>query len=177
VLTSIPTPAPTPEKTPTAAVPPTPTPPPTLGCPTADAEGTVSPAVAIYSITFVVNGVEQTVDDTNPLRASVGDQVQVKEVGICPVEPFGGSGGSVYVEFDPVDQNGQVIAPEVKGTRAVGVTPGFTNVPGAKVLWTIGDWRHISVVTVHYPPGGGTQNPNCEGGACEVDDRVIVPIE
>jgi len=176
--TPILTPSPTPEETPMATLPPTLTPLPTPVCPTADAEGTVSPAVAIYSITFVVNGAEQVVNDTGSLRASPGTQVQVREVTICSAEPFEGSGGSVYVEFDPVDQNGQVIASEVKGTRAVGVTPGFTSIPGPDYTWTIGDnWRHLSVVTVHYPPGGGTQNSNCEGGACEVDDRVIVPIE
>jgi len=140
------------------------TPVPTLACPTADAEGTVSPAVAIYSITFVVNGVEQVVNDANWLQASAGDQVRVREVTICSVGPFEGSGGRVYVEFDPVDQSGQVIVSEVRGTRAVGVTSGFTNMPGPDYTWTVGNWRHFSVVTVHYPPGGGTQNPNCEGG-------------
>jgi len=177
-LTPIPTPSPAPEGAPTVALSPTPTPPPTLVCPTADAEGTVSPAIAIYSITFVVDGVEQVVNDTSSLRASPGARVQVKEVAICSVEPFEGSGGSVYVEFDPVNQSGQVMASEVKGTRAVGATSGFTSIPGPGYTWTIsGNWRHLSVVTVHYPPGGGTQNPNCEGGLCEVDDRVIVPIE
>jgi len=175
--TSAPPVAAVPTEAPASPSPPTPTPAPALACPTADAEGTVAPAVAIYSITFAVNGVEQIVNDTTPLRASAGDQLQVKEVTICPVEPFGGRGGNVYVEFDPVDQSGQVVASDVKGTRAVGVTSGFTNIPGPPVSWTIGDWRHISVVTVHYPPGGGTQNPGCEGGLCEVDDRMIVPIQ
>jgi len=173
----IPTPSPAPEETPTVALPPTLTSQPTLVCPTADAEGTVLPAVAIYAITFVVDSVEQVVNDVGSLRASPGAQVQVREVTICSVEPFEGNGGSVYVEFDPVDQSGQVIASEVKGTRAVRVVPDFTSIPGSGVTWTIGDWRHISVVTVHYPPGGGTQNPGCEGGLCEVDDRVIVRIE
>lgn len=175
--TPIPTPSPAPEETLTETLPPTLTLLPTLVCPTADAEGTVSPAVAIYSITFVVDGVEQVVNDVGLLRASPGAQVQVREVVICSVEPFEGNGGSVYVEFDPVDHSGRVIASKVRGTRAVGVTSGFTNVPGSGVLWTIGNWRHISVVTVHYPSGDRTKNPRCEGGLCEVDDRVIVPIE
>lgn len=175
-FTPISTPSLMPEDTPTATFTSTFTPVPTLACPTADAEGTVSPAVAIYFITFVVNGVEQVVNDANWLQASAGDQVRVREVTICSVEPFEGSGGQAYVEFDPVDQSGRVIASEVRGTRAVGVTSGFTNIPGPDYTWTVGNWRHFSVVTVHYPPGG-TQNPNCEGGLCEVDDRVIVPIE
>lgn len=121
-----------------------------------------------------MNGVEQIVRDGNSLRASVGDQVQARKVTIC-VGPFTGAGGNVYVEFDPVDTGGQVIASEVRGTRTVGVTPGFTTIPGPDVAWTSSNWRHISVVTVHYPRGR-TQNPNCEGGLCEVDDRVIVPV-
>jgi len=154
---------------------PTPTPMPT--CPPADGEGTVPPAVAIYSIIFVVNDVEQVVRDDDALQASSGDSVWVREVTTC-VKPFEGSGGQVYVEFDPVDQNGQIIKPEVRDTQSVGVTSGFTSIPGPDYTWNIGDnWRHISVVSVHYPPGGGTQDPDCEDGACEVDDRVIVRIE
>ncbi len=167
------------QSTPTPGATSRPTPSPmsldTSACPPANAEGTVSPAVAIYSITFLVNGVEQVVRDSNALQALPGDQLLVKEVTICSGEPFEGNGGSVYVEFDPVDQNGQVIAPEVKGTQAVRVSSGFTTIPGPD-SWTIDNWRHLSVNSVHYPPGGGTQNPNCEGGICEVDDRVIVGL-
>jgi len=147
-----------------------------VSCPQTRAEGTVSPAVAISSITFVVDGAEQTVDDSGSLKASPGNLVEVKEVTIC-VDSFEGRGGQVYIEFDPVDTDGETVVSEIKGTRAVGVTSGFASVPGPGVPWTIGDWRQLSVVTVHYPPGGGTQNPDCEGGLCEVDDRVIVPIQ
>ncbi len=171
-----PTEEPTIEPTKEPTIEPTEEPTPRI-CPPANAEGTVSPAVAIYSITFVVNGEEQVVNDTNPLQASPVNQLLVKEVTICPVEPFGGNGGNVYIEFDPVDQNGIVIGPEVKGTQAVGVTSDFTIIPGPVYTWTIDNWRHLSVNSVHYPPGGGTQDPNCEGGICEVDDRVIVGIQ
>jgi hypothetical protein len=146
----------------------------------AEGEGTVSPAVAISSITFVVNdGVEQVVRGSGTLSASPGDEVRVAEVTIC-VGSFEGGGGVVYVEFDPVehdqtDPEGRIVADEVKGTGAAGVVSGFTAIPGPDHTWTIGEnWRHISVVTVHYPAGGGTENPACEGGICEVDDRVIV---
>jgi hypothetical protein len=174
--TPVSAPSPTPEKESTATLPPTLTPPSLLACPTADAEGTVPPAIAIYAITFVVDGVEQVVDDVNPLQALPGAQVQVKEVTICS-EPFEGDGGNVYVEFDPVNHNGQVTASEVMSTRAVRVIPGFINVSGPSVSWTISDWRHVSVVTVHYPSGGSTHNLSCERGTCEVDDRVIVPLQ
>jgi hypothetical protein len=149
-----------------------------VSCPTtANAEGTVSPAVAISSITFVVNGDEQVANDFGSPQVSSGDRVEVKEVTIC-VDLFKDTGGVVFVEFDPVDQGGKVIASEVRSTRVVAVAPDFTIIPGPDYTWTVGDnWQHISVVTVHYAPGGGTQNRHCEEGGCEVDDRVIVPIE
>lgn len=197
--TDVPTFTPTPELPIDTPVPPTDTPlpvtdtpipstdtppsPPSL-CPTADAEGTIAPAVAISSIMFVVNGVEQVVRDGDALQASSDDQVRVKEVTICPDQRFESSGGVVYIEFDPVEtdpadpQKGKLIVDEVKGTRVVQVTSGLTTVPGPDYTWTIGDsWRHISVITVHYPPDGGTQNPDCEGGFCEIDDRMIVGIQ
>jgi len=149
-----------------------------ISCPTmADAEGTASPAVAISSITFIVNGDEQIAHDFGSLQVSSSDRLEVKEVTIC-VDSFKDMGGAVFVEFDPVDQGGKVIAPEVRGTRSVAVIKGFTTIPGPDCTWTVGEnWRHISVVTVHWPPGGGTQNRHCEDGGCEVDDRMIVPIE
>jgi hypothetical protein len=179
IPTNTPILTPTPTAIPTNTPSPTPTLTPTPTCPLADAEGTIPPAVAISSITFIVNGVEQVVDDSGSLQASPGDQVRVREVTICPVDPFEGSGGQVYVEFDPVDQNGQVIASEVKGSRAVGVTPGFTSILGPDYTWTIGDnWRQISVSSVHYPaPPQTTENSTCEPetpNICEIDDRIIV---
>jgi len=150
-------------------------------CPTiADAAGTVPPSVAIASITFVVNGVEQVVDDWGLLQASPGDRVEAKEVTIC-VDRFEGSGGRVYVEFNPVDDSGQVITSEVTGTIAVAVAPGLTTISGPDHTWTIGgDWRHFSVVVVHYPDSfWKTASPECEENTpyiCEVDDYTIVPI-
>jgi len=149
-----------------------------LSCPTADAEGTVPPTVTISSLIFVVNGVEQVVDDSGYLQASSGDRVEVKEVTIC-VDPFEGSRGRVYVEFTPVDTSGQVITSEITGTIGVAVPRGLTTTLESDILWTIGDWQQISVATVHYPAGGGTLNPNCEREdpyICEVDDRMIVAI-
>ena len=148
-----------------------------LVCPPADPGGTVPPTVTISSLIFVVNGVEQVVDDSGYLQASSGDRVEVKEVTIC-VDPFEGSRGRVYVEFTPVDTSGQVITSEITGTIGVAVAPGLTTITGTNIL-TIGNWRQISVVTVHYPAGGGTLNPNCEREdpyICEVDDRMIVAI-
>jgi hypothetical protein len=156
----------------------TPLPPPTpSSCPSADAEGTIPPAVAISSVTFEVNGVEQVVTDTTGLTASVGDQLRVSRVAICPTEPFEGSSGIVYVEFDPVDKSGQVIPSAVTGTIAVSVEPDLTTILGPPGTWTIdNEWRQISVATVHYPPGGGTQNVDCENSGCEIDDRLIISV-
>ncbi|MFQ5616053.1 MAG: hypothetical protein ACE5GO_06305 [Anaerolineales bacterium] len=145
-------------------------------CPSADAEGTVPPAVAIDSVTFVVNDIEQVVRDDDALHASPGDRVLVSEVTIC-VEPFSGNGGAAYIELTPIDQSGQDIVSEIKSTQDVGVTSDFTTIPGPGGAWIIGDnWRHISVVSVHYPPSG-TQDPTCENWLCERDDREIVRIE
>ncbi len=150
---------------------------PTPTCPPADAEGTVSPVITLLSVTFEVNGAEQVVDDFGVLQAAVGDQVSVKDVTIC-IDPFEGNGGQIYVEFDPVDTNGEIIGFEVKGTRAIPATPGSRSITGKDYTWTIGDnWRHFSVNTIHYPTGGGTKNLYCENGACEVDDRMIISIE
>jgi len=140
----------------------------------ANAAGTSSPAIAISSIIFVVNGVEQAVNDSGPLSASSGDQVQVKEVTIC-VSPFAGKGGQFYVAFDPVNTVREIIESEATGTQTVAVDTGFETIPGPAYTWTIGDnWRHISVMTVHYPAGGDPEDPECEKGACEIDDRIIV---
>jgi hypothetical protein len=139
-----------------------------------NAAGTVSPAVAISSITFVVNGVKQVVNNSGALSASSGDHVQVKEVTIC-VSPFAAKEGQFYVSFDPVNTVRGIIESEAKSTSTVAVATGFETISGPAHTWTIGDnWRHISVVTVHYPACGSTQDPNCENGACEIDDRIIV---
>ncbi|MBN2389646.1 MAG: hypothetical protein JXR84_02905 [Anaerolineae bacterium] len=166
-----------PAKTPTATLPPVV--PATLSsaCPLAEAEGTKPPAVALSAITFIVNDVEQIVDDFSLLRASPGDELSVKKATIC-VEPFEETGGRVYVEFTPVHSGGVTITSEIKGTHGIPVLPGLTDIVGSTITWTLGsDWQHISVATVHYPVGGGTENLACEHGLCEIDDRMIVSIE
>ena len=144
-------------------------------CPPANAEGTVPPAIAICSITFTVNGLEQVMRDGDTLQASRGDEVQVKEMAIC-AEPFSGNGGEACVDFVPVDHNGQEIVSERRGTHAKKITSGCKSVPGPDGMWTIGEnWRHISVVVNHWPPGG-TDDSSCAGGLCERDDRVTVGL-
>ena len=69
----------------------------TPACPPADGEGTIPPAVSIYSIAFVVNGVEQVVRDGDVLQALPGDEIQVREVTIC-AGSFSGNGGEAQVE-------------------------------------------------------------------------------
>ena len=142
-------------------------------CPPATGEGTVSPAVSIYSIVFAVNGVEQVVRDGDVLQALPGEQVQVREVTIC-VGAFSGNGGEACVDLAPVDQSGQEIASEHRGTHTVPVAPGFISISGPDQGWVISEnWGHIAAVLNHWPPDG-TQDPGCGGGRCERDDRTIV---
>lgn len=149
---------------------------PTSACPPTSSEGTVPPAIAIYSITFIVNGLEQVVRGDDMLQASSGDAVQVREVTIC-VEPFSGNGGEACVEFTPIDQNGQEMVSEGNGTHMKRVTPGLISIPGPNNSWTIGEnWRLISAVLNHWPPDG-SNDPSCGGGLCEHDDQVVISIQ
>ena len=92
-------------------------------CPPARGEGTISPAISIYSIVFVVNGVEQVARDGDMLHASPGEEVQVREVTIC-VGSYSGNGGEACVDFVPVTHSGQEIVSEHGGTHTVRVAPG-----------------------------------------------------
>lgn len=146
---------------------------PTPVCPPASGEGMIPPAVSIYSITFVVNGLEQVVRGGDALQASPGDEVQVREVTIC-AGPFSGNGGEACVDFAPADTSGQEIVSEHSGTHAVRVTPGFISISVPSHTWTIDeDWRHISAVLNHWP-AEDTEDLDCGGGRCERDDRIIV---
>jgi hypothetical protein len=145
----------------------------TPACPPARGQGTVSPAVSIYSITFVVNGVEQVVRDNDVLGASPGDQVSVQKVTIC-TGSFQGNGGEACVDLAPVDQRGEEVVSEHVGTHMAPVIRGFMSVPGPEQTWTIDEaWRAISAVLNHWPPGD-TQDRACGGGRCECDDRIVV---
>ena len=142
-------------------------------CPAARGEGTVSPAVSIYSITFVVNGLEQVVRDGDTLQALPGDDVQVREAVIC-TGPFSGDGGEACVDVAPADQDGQEIAAEHAGTHLVPVTPGLMSISGPDYTWTIDEnWAHFAVVLNHWPPGA-TEDSGCANGRCERDDRITV---
>ena len=163
--TDTPVPAATPEEMASGAEP---------ACPPASEEGTVSPAVSIYSITFVVNGFEQVLRGGDSLQAVPGDQVQVREVNIC-AQPFSGNGGEVCVDFAPLDQNGEEILSDNGGTHMVWVAPGFTSLSGPDHTWTIGEnWQGISAVLNHWPPSRSTLDVACGGGRCESDDRVLI---
>jgi len=148
---------------------------PTPVCPLARGEGTVSPAVSIYSIGFVVNGAEQPVGDDNTLHALPGDEVRVREVTIC-TGSFSGNGGEACVDLVPVGQSGQEIESERRGTHTVRLTAGFISIPGPSDSWAIAeDWRHIAVVLNHWP-AEDTQDLGCGSGRCERDDRIMVGL-
>ncbi len=146
---------------------------PTPVCPPARGGGTISPAVSIYSITFLVNGHEQVVGDDHTLQALPGDKVEVREVTIC-AGSFSGDGGEACVDFAPADQSGQEIVSEHKGTHLVPVTPGFISISGPSHTWIISEnWSHISAVLNHWTPED-TGDLGCASGRCEHDDRIMV---
>jgi hypothetical protein len=142
-------------------------------CPTTRGVGTVSPAVSIYSITFLVNGIEQIVLENNMLQAVPGDEVQIREVIICG-SPFSGNSGQACVDFAPTDESGQEIRSEHKGTDTVLVTSGQISISGLNFTWTVGEnWSGFYAVLNHWPPVE-TQDLGCANGLCERDDWIIV---
>ncbi len=144
-------------------------------CPPARGEGTISPAVSINSISFLVNGHEQVVRGDETLNALPGDEVQVREATIC-VDSFSGNGGDACVDWIPIDQRGEEIVSEHRGTHMLRVTPGFTRISGPGGTWVIGEnWIGIAAVVNHWPPED-TEDLSCGGGRCERDDRMIVVL-
>ena len=145
-------------------------------CPTARGVGTVSPAVSISSITFLVNGIEQVVLKNKVLQALPGDEVQIREVIIC-AGSFSGDGGQVCVDFAPTDENGQEIMSEHKGTDTVPVIPSLMIISDLNFTWTVGEnWSGFYAVLNHWTPVE-TQDPGCASGRCERDDWLIVEFQ
>lgn len=144
-------------------------------CPPNRGEGTISPAVSIDSISFLVNGLEQVVRGDEALNAQPGDAVQVREATIC-VGPFSGNGGDACVDWVPIDQRGEEIVSEHRGTHMVPLTPGSIRISGPGGTWVIGEnWISIAAVVNHWPPEN-TEDLNCGGGRCERDDRIVVVL-
>lgn len=144
-------------------------------CPAASGEGTVSPAVSIYSITFMVNGLEQVVRKGDRLQGMPGDEMEVKEVTIC-AGLFSGNGGEACVDFVPVESSGEEVVSEHGGTHLVRVTAGLVSIPGPGDTWTIDEsWEHVVAVVNHWPPED-TEDPNCGDRQCEHDDWVIIGL-
>jgi len=145
-------------------------------CPTDKGVGTVSPAVSIYSITFLVNGIEQVVQENNGLQAVPGDEVQIRGVMIC-AGSFSGDGGQACVDFAPTDENGQEIMSEHQGTDTVQVIPGLNIISGLNFTWTVGEnWSGFYAVLNHWTPVE-TQDLGCANGLCERDDWIIVEFD
>jgi hypothetical protein len=144
-------------------------------CPPASGQGTVSPAITIYSITFAVNGVEQELRDGDTLDARVGDEIEVREVVIC-TGSFSGSGGEACVDFAPTDQSGQEIMSEHAGTHMVPVTSGFISIPGPSQTWTRAEsWGQISAVLNHWTRED-TEDIECANRRCEHDDWATIVL-
>lgn len=142
-------------------------------CPPANGEGTISPAITIYSITFVVNGVEQTLRHGDTLDAIVGDEIGIKEVVIC-TGSYSGNGGEACVDFAPIDKNGQEILSEHAGTHMVQVISGFISIPGPSHTWTRDEsWAQISAVLNHWAREK-TEDTECADKRCEHDDWATI---
>lgn len=144
-------------------------------CPPAEGQGTISPAVSIYSITFVVNGAEQVIYDGDTLESIIGDEIEIKEAVIC-VGSFSGNGGEACVDLAPVGQSGQVIMSEHAGTHMVPVNTGFTVIPGPNHTWTLNEsWVRISAVLNHWTREE-TEDIDCANRRCEHDDWAIIEL-
>ncbi|NIO29703.1 MAG: serine hydrolase [Candidatus Latescibacteria bacterium] len=145
------------------------------GCTPTNAGGTVPPAIAICSVTFVVNGVEQVVRGGDTLPLSAGDEVRFKEAEIY-VGTFSGNGGEACVDLAPWDQNGQEIESGRLGTHNLAVSPGLATITGPDRTQIVGEnWRRIVAVLNHWPPGR-TKDSDCAGGRCERDDRIVIEL-
>lgn len=148
---------------------------PIQSCPPAGGNGTIPPAVSIASITFVVDGVEHSVQAGDGLQALPGDRLEVRDITICADE-FSGTGGEVCVDFAPVDAGGQELLSMHAGTHMIKIFAGFMTITGPNHTWTVGEnWRSISVVVNHWPPVD-TEDLECGQGRCEHDDRIIIEL-
>ena len=145
-------------------------------CPPTNGEGTVSPDVLIYSITFVVNGVEQLLHDGDTLQATLGDTIEVSDVIIC-AESFSGDGGDACVDFVPVDiKTGEEIISEHAGTHMVELTSGYISIKGPSYAWIFTEnWGQISAVLNHWPRQN-TEDDECANKLCEHDDWAIIDL-
>ena len=142
-------------------------------CPPARGEGTVSPAVSIYSITFVVNGHEQVVSADDTLKVLPGDEIKVIEITVC-TEVFSGDSGEICVDLAPVGPSGQEIISEHSGTHMVRIVPGFMSISGPDHTWTVSEnWGSIAAVLNHWPPKD-TEDIDCGNRRCEHDDRIVL---
>jgi hypothetical protein len=144
-------------------------------CPPAEGEGTILPAIFIYSIAFIVNGAEQVVRDGETLQAMVGDEIEIREIVIC-ARSFAGSSGEACVDLAPVDESGQRIMSEHAGTHLVPVAAGFAAIPGPSRKWTRAEsWERISPVLNHWAPEE-TEDVECANRRCERDDWAIIEL-
>lgn len=145
-------------------------------CRQANGEGTIAPAISIFSIAFVVNGVEQVVLVGEGLTAQPGDEVQVREVTVC-ADTVSDAGGKVCVDFAPVTYDGRKVVSENIGTHTTRVRAGFFNIPGPKNHWIIDkEWMNISGVVNHWPTRI-TTDKGCGSGRCEHDDWIDIEFQ
>jgi hypothetical protein len=145
-------------------------------CPSPDGYGTISPAISIASIVFMVNDVRQLVNDGDSLRAQPGDDVRVYEVTLC-VGSFSGDGGEACVDIVPTSTDGQEISSEHRGSHIFALSPGIMTIADLDFDWTVREsWDGLSAVLNHWAPTS-TEDLGCSNGGCERDDWMKIAFE
>jgi hypothetical protein len=145
-------------------------------CYAAEGAGTVPPTISIHSLIILVDGEEQKLDRENPSLHRFGEEVQISEVVLC-VSAFNGAAGDVCVDLAPLDQDGQKIMSQHKGTHMVSLRPGLITFSDLNMAWAIEDgWSGIHVVVNHWPREP-TEDLDCANRACERDDWMVIPLQ
>jgi hypothetical protein len=144
-----------------------------ISCPPTNGVGTIAPAISIYSITFLLNGHQHTLQANEVLPAVPGDEVRIRDVTIC-VGSFQGYSGQACVDFAPENKNGREVISEHNGTHLVQVEPGLILITDLNFTWTVEEeWRGIIAVVNHWA-AEATQDSNCANGSCERDDQIFI---
>jgi hypothetical protein len=146
------------------------------GCPQPAGNGTVDPAVSIYSMVFEVDGLELEVLPGESLPVQPGDEVRLIEVTLCTVT-YTGNPGEVCVDLAPLTSAGEMLSSQHAGTHMGVIVSGRITLAGPEYSWTVDDtWTGFSVVVNHWAPDT-TEDLDCAGGQCEQDDRLMIGFE
>lgn len=147
-----------------------------VGCPQPGGNGTVDPAVSIYSMVFEVEGMEHEVLPGESLPVQPGDEVRLVEVTLC-AGTYTGNPGEVCVDLAPLTAGGEILSSQHVGTHMGVIASGRITLAGPAYSWTIEEnWVGISLVVNHWTPDR-SGDPDCAGGKCEQDDWLTISLE